>query len=289
MGALDALRDTPDRPVVFDASTRARVRVVGPDARAFLHRLSTQHVASLQAGEGRLNVLTTDKGRIVDVVHHLDRGDDGVLLVGSAGKGAALLAWLDRYLFSEKVELSEVTGPCFEVTGPTALAPWQHSGDTVRTFDRVTAAGARVPCVIVLGDAVDGVRGSADEAEVLRIAAGVPGAGELNDKFNPLDLGLHDAIHWNKGCYIGQEVIARLDTYQKQHKVLACLRGVVTVGAAVSVDEKNVGEVTSVAPFAWGDRPNALCVARVAGVAKAKVNGADVDVTEPATVQQPHE
>jgi folate-binding protein YgfZ len=289
MAALDALRDTP---ILFDASTRGRVRVVGPDARAFLHRLSTQHVSALAPGEGRLNVLTTDKGRIVDVIHHLDRGDDGVLLVGSAGKGPALLAWLDRYLFSEKVELSEVTGPCFEVTGPTPLAPWQHSGDRVRTFDRVTATGERVPCVIVMGDVSDGVRATADEAEVARIAAGVPGAGEFVDKFNPLDLGLHDGIHWNKGCYIGQEVIARLDTYQKQHKVLACVRGpapTLTVGAAVMLDDKNVGEVTSTAPFAWGDRPNALCVAKVAGVSRAKVNGVEVDVSEPATMQHPHD
>lgn len=286
MGALDALRDSP---VLFDASTRARVRVVGPDARAFLHRLSTQHVAALQGGDGRLNVLTTDKGRIVDVVHHLDRGDEGILLVGSAGKGPALLAWLDRYLFSEKVELSELTGPCVEVTGPTELAPWQHTGDAVRTFDRVSATGEKVPCVIVLRDVVEGVRATAEEAEVVRIAAGVPGAGELNDKFNPLDLGLYDAIHWNKGCYIGQEVIARLDTYQKQHKVLACLRGAVVVGAPVSVDDKNVGEVTSTAPFTWGERPNALCIARVAAVTKAKVNGTDVDVTVPATAQHPHD
>lgn len=286
MGALDALRDTP---VVFDASTRARVRLVGPDARAFLHRLSTQHVSELASGHGRLNVLTTDKGRIVDVVHHLDRGDDGILLVGSAGRGPALLAWLDRYLFSEKVELAEVTGPCFEVTGATDLAPWQHRGDSVRTFDRVDGKGERVPCRIVMRDVVDGVRATADEAEVARIAAGVPGAGELNEKFNPLDLGLHDAIHWNKGCYIGQEVIARLDTYQKQHKVLATLRGAVVVGASVTIDEKNVGEVTSVAPFTWGDRANALCIARVAGASRAKVNGVDVDVAEPATAQATHD
>jgi len=146
-----------------------------------------------------------------------------------------------------------------------------------------------VPCVIVMRDVADGVRATAEEAEVARIAAGVPGAGELHDKFNPLDLGLHDAIHWNKGCYIGQEVIARLDTYQKQHKVLACLRGAVSVGAPVTVDDKSVGEVTSVAPFAWGERPNALCVAKVAGVSRAKANGTDVDVTEPATVQAMHD
>jgi folate-binding protein YgfZ len=290
MRALDALRDSPvDLPVVFEAATRARVRVVGPDARAFLHRLSTNHVSELVAGRGCLNVLTTDKGRVVDLVHHLDRGDEGVLLVGSPGKGPAIHAWLDRYLFSEKVELFDVSeGPCVEVTGPTDLPPWGFAGDTLRTFDRVDADGRRVPCVIVIGRAVEGVRATADEAEVARIAAGVPGAGELVDKFNPLDLGLHDAIHWNKGCYIGQEVIARLDTYQKQHKVLATLRVAGAVpGATVNVDGAVAGEVTSVAPFTWGERPNALCVARV--MDHAQVNGADAVVGVPATAQAKHD
>lgn len=282
MASLDVLGT---RPVVFDCSTRGRVRVAGRDARAFLHRLSTQHVSELKAGEGRLNVLTTDKGRIVDVVHHLDQGELGVLLVGSVGRGPAIAAWLDRYLFSEKVELTVVDGPCVEVVAPTSLAQWQHADGAVRTFDRVTAHGELVPCVIAMHD-VDGERGTAAEQEVLRIAAGVPGADELNDRWNPLDLGLHDAIHWNKGCYIGQEVIARLDTYQKQHRVLVTLHGAgLRVGDKLSPD----GEVTSVAPFVWGDRPNALAVGKLAGVERAQVNGVEVVVGAPATAQRPHE
>lgn len=318
---------------VVDCSTRARVAVRGEDARAFLHRLSTNHVSALAAGEGRLNVLPTDKGRIVDLVHHLDRGEVGVLLVGSQGRGAELVTWLDRYLFSERVELEDVSGAGSAaevfgarapgmveelVPGAGALARWAFvaSGPrlAVRSFDRIDAAGAAVPLYIVVDLASPGVatafeakgalRMDADEAERARIAAGVPGhAGELNNRFNPLDLGLHDAIHWAKGCYIGQEVIARLDTYQKQTKRLVGLLlpagslGTLRPGMAVLADGAPVGEVTSVSPVMRDDvpeLPRALAVVKMTSSGPTRVQvRTDDGVLEatavlPATAQVPH-
>ncbi|HEY1099788.1 MAG TPA: hypothetical protein VGF99_12715, partial [Myxococcota bacterium] len=75
---------------VVDASARARVLVSGPDGPAFLHRMGTQHVKDLVVGDARLAVLTTDKGRIVDVVHHVVL-EEGVLLVGAALTSEALV------------------------------------------------------------------------------------------------------------------------------------------------------------------------------------------------------
>lgn len=323
-----------DRALVVDASARARVQLSGTDARSFVHRLSTNHVKDLAAGEGRLNALPTDKGRIVDLVLHLDRGPAGLLLVGSSGRGPALLAWLDRYLFTEKVELADVstTGSAAEIAGAAApamvealvpgartLAAWgfvEKDGRLVaRTFDRVDARGARVPAFIVIDleraavkdvlVAQGAVSASPEDAEAVRIAAGVPGevagAGELVDKHNPLDLGLHDAIHWAKGCYIGQEVIARLDTYQKQTKHLLGLvlddgaRARLQPGAPVMVEGKPAGEVTSVAPGSLDGLPNALAVVRLAdpeGKAVQVKVGDDVVAAvarRPATAQQPHD
>jgi hypothetical protein len=329
-----ALAALSDRAFVVDASQRARVRLTGNDARAFVHRLSTNHVSELLPGEGRLNTLPTDKGRVVDLVHHLDRGPEGLLLVGSPGRGAALLAWLDRYLFTEKVELTDLssTGSAADVAGraapslvdglvpgAAALGPWafvEKDGIVVvRTFDRVDGAGARVPAFIVVAleraaivdeiVAKGAVRGTDEDAEIARVAAGAPGhGGELTDKHNPLDLGLHDAIHWAKGCYIGQEVIARLDTYQKQTKHLVGLalsddaRARIAAGAQVLVDGAPAGEVTSVSPGALDGAaglPSALAIVRLKDPdgKPVQVKAGDVVVDAVArtlaTAQQPHD
>lgn len=289
---------------VVDASQRARVLVSGPDAPAFLHRLSTQHVSDLKVGDGRLNAFTTDKGRLKDVVHHVVL-EEGVLLLGHQLPGADLVAWLDRYLFSEKVELNDGFGGGAHVVdaatadglvaGAASLAPWQHKRAgavvVVRTFDRVGTDGAVVAAYVVVGaPALAATLTPADDL-AMSIAAGIPGV-EIGEAHTPLDLDLHDAISWNKGCYIGQEVIARLDTYGKQRKHLAALRTADDVEAGAALAGALSGTVTSIAPSAWGPGlPNALAL--VKGVVEAAV---DVDVAgRPGTLlprraaQRPHD
>ncbi|HEY4221514.1 MAG TPA: hypothetical protein VGO62_09230 [Myxococcota bacterium] len=256
--------------VVVDASTRGRVQVTGADARAFLHRMSTQHVSDPTPGQGKLNTLLTDKGRLKDVVIHLDRGALGVLLIGSPGRGPDIVAWLDRYLFSEKVELVDLSAQGSAATtagvgasalvdklvaGAGALAPWGFidSGDLLvaREFDVASDSGLKKSFVVVDfaqpgiaarlgGTVVDSVDGA-------RVRAGAPGLCEITDAFTPLDLGLHDAIHWAKGCYIGQEVIARLDTYQKQSKRLVVVDAAAAPGARIEHNGAAIGTVTSAA------------------------------------------
>ena len=170
---------------VVDASQRARVLVSGPDAPAFLHRLSTQHVSDLKVGDARLNAFTTDKGRLKDLVHHvvLERG---VVLIGHQTTPADLVAWLDRYLFSEKVELhaavSEVGCQIVDaataddlVPGAGSLAPWQFKQDpgavVVRTFDRVDRAGTASAAFLVLGANLPVTLG-ADDDLAMSIASG---------------------------------------------------------------------------------------------------------------------
>jgi folate-binding protein YgfZ len=278
---------------VVDTSSRARVRLTGPDARAFLHRLSTQHVKDLGPGDGRLNALLTDKGRLVDVVHHLDRGDDGVLLVGSPGKGPDVYAWLDRYLFSEKVELHDMSaqGSCADVVGgvdsvvpgASSLPPWgfRQAGSriAIRSFGPlfivVDLEAADVAAAVPLPRAAD--------LEAFRVAQGIPGAGEITDAFTPLDLGLHDAIHWAKGCYIGQEVIARLDTYQKQHKRLVVVDGPAARGAQVKANGAVAGVVTSSA----GD--HALAVVKLPDDGPVEIDGKSFVAHTPAVTQAAHD
>ncbi len=300
---------------VVDSSARARLLVRGPDAGAFLHRLSTQHVIDLKPGEARLAVLTTDKGRIKDLVHHVVVALSGaeqpsVLLIGHRAAAAELMAWLDRYLFTEKLVLQDATATsrCVDVDGDTAeslvpgsrtLLPWEmkQEGDVVvvRAFDRVTPAGAPVASYVVVsfGPALPPPTLSFSEDAAMRLAAGIPDV-EFSDAFTPLDLDLHDAIHWNKGCYIGQEVIARLDTYGKQRRHLV---GLVVDSTAVKVAEAVVaagsplGTVTSVGPASWGaGLPNALAMLKIGTeVSDVVVGAAPGRIVPRQAAQRPHE
>ena len=86
--------------------------------------------------------------------------------------------------------------------------------------------------------------------EGFRVGAGVPVYGkELDDGRNPLEAGLIGAIDFTKGCYIGQEVIARLDTYEKVQRALVSLRvgGSWSEGDALTLEGRRVGEITSLA------------------------------------------
>lgn len=245
---------------VIDQRARPRILVRGKDGPAFLHRLSTQHVSALGPGESRLNAFTTDKGRIKDVVHHAVLDADTILLVGHVLTSDDLAAWLDRYCFSEQATFEPLAGSCVlvdagtadaHVPGAAALAPWgmARAGDVValRTFDRQDAGSAAVPAflLLALGDgALPPPHDDVDDAAAA-MAAGIP-LHEMSEVHTPLDLELHDAIHWAKGCYIGQEVIARLDTYGKQRKrVVGVVVDSAAVGDEIVVDGATLGTVSS--------------------------------------------
>lgn len=301
---------------VVDGSGRSRVLVSGPEGPAFLHRLSTQHVMDLKVGEARLSALTTDKGRIKDLVHHVVL-EEGVLLIGHQLPAADLVAWLDRYFFTEKLALEDVTGRtgCVVVDGATAdgivagaagLGAWQakRQGDVVavRGEDRVARDGSVVASFVLVsfGSPLPAVTLSVDEDRVMAIAAGVPGT-EIGEAHTPLDLDLHDAIHWAKGCYIGQEVIARLDTYGKQRKHLVSavvdvdtVVGDTVVGAAgVDGAAAVTGVITSVASVYGPGLPNALALIKGDVSADGKVDvavaGRPGQLQRRRAAQQPHD
>ena len=202
---------------VLEASSASKVRMLGGDALDLLHRITTQDLASLAPGQGRPTILTSDKGRVVDLVT-VYRMDEHLLLVGSPGSQDAVLAHLDKYTIIEDSEASDATadlgmllllGPEANAAAkraglPQGLDPHHHARASIRGVD-VTVARASTP----LGDgyrllapptAMEALRGAlaaagADQInpeayEALRVEAGEPAYGaEMTDAYNPFGDG----------------------------------------------------------------------------------------------------
>lgn len=267
---------------VADRSSLSRLVATGPDLLGLLHRLSTGDVKDLRPGEGRETVVTNAKGRIVErlFVHNL--GDDGVLLVAGPEGAQRVQAHLHKFTFAENTGLSDVTAATFafallgprwaaaaRAVGIPELGPYGSAACTI-AGTRVHATrtnGFDANGVLVIGprdgagcvrdalvDAAAALGGGAIEADALeawRILSGLPAPGhELTEDHNPLEAGLRDAVSFTKGCYVGQEVVARLNTYGKVSRVLARLElepgaPVPAPGAAVLHAGNTVGVVTS--------------------------------------------
>lgn len=259
-------------PFFAEVSERARLRGTGRDLLDLLHRLSTQDLKGLRVGEGLPTVLTSAKGRIVErlFVHRLAERD--MIVMGGERRATSILAHLKKYTFAEETGLSDVTAEtvCFALPGPSGAVgipdpgPWgvveaeiDGIGVTVLGQDGFTAEGRSV--VAPVGDRAglrDALAARAAEADGValerwRIERALPGAGELHEDWNPLEVGLREDVSFTKGCYVGQEVVARLNTYDKVARRIVRLRLAGTdpfprPGDEVKRGDRAVGRLTSV-------------------------------------------
>lgn len=290
-GAAAELQAALTGAAIHDASYRGCLRATGDDALDLLNRLSTNKVDRLPPGHWAPTTLTTDRGRIVDVLRALHTAEAGTLLLTSPGRQPAVMEWLDKYTIMEDLEVQDVSGETAQLlfTGPAAAAVLGLPPDAPGLADGCKPTPPGVPQPLYAGEALGRpalllphpvgdlpgwlllccveeaadfrraalARGAAllgDAAwEALRVRQGLPAFGsELGEPFNPLETGLMGAIDFTKGCYIGQEVIARLDSYHKVQRYLARLRlapGAEAVpGAALLAEGAPAGQITSVAP-----------------------------------------
>jgi tRNA-modifying protein YgfZ len=258
MSALDAALE---RAAVADLSAWPRLLATGPAFLGLLHRLSTGDIEGLRPGEGRPTVVTTPKGRILARLIVLHLGDEGVLALSGPGTGDRVRAHLAKYALGEDIGLSDAPpGPAHAIVGPRWRERAGASGapDLEPYATATTAGGTRVARtngfdddgLLVLGHApADLPRLSPQDLEVWRVVTQRRLAGrELTEDYNPLEAGLGDSVSFTKGCYVGQEVVARLNTYDK------VARGIVALemngapppgGARLLLGEREIGTVTS--------------------------------------------
>ncbi len=257
------------------------VRVHGPEAVEFLQGQLSQDVAALAVGESAPALLLQPTGKIDAWLRATRLGDDDVVLDVEAGFGDAVHARLRRFKLRTKAELEQDRWWGFAVRGPAA-----HDVVTPVGAHALAATWPGVPGVDLLSEgevALSGVAlvGEAD-LEALRSECGVPAMGaELTAATIPAEGGqwlIDTSVSFTKGCYTGQELVARIDI--RGGNVPRPVRGLLVTGsvpargAVVEADGTPVGEVTSSA------RSLALGSVALAVVGRAVAAGQQVTVVD---------
>jgi folate-binding protein YgfZ len=287
---------------VFDLSDRGKLRVTGSERATWLHGMVSNDVEGLTAGQGNYGTVLTDRGKMLGDYRLVVRDED-LLLDTEPEIGVSLAERLDRFLISEDaaIKVESDAWSLFGVAGPKAAAhiasvlsvdvaaleehasvtaPTEYGDVTVVCRNRTGEMGYDVWAAETEGAAVwaalsaDAPVVSAEALEALRIEAAIPRYGaDIDDDIIPLEASLYNAIDWEKGCYVGQEIVARMHYRGHPNKLLVGLRfdGAPDVALRAELfadgaddDGKAKGFVTSVAHSPTLDATIALAYARTA-------------------------
>ena len=256
-------------------TSRDAVVARGPDAHSWLQGQVSQDIAPLKVGESAETLVLSPQGKVQVYCRVTILGEDVVLLDTEAGYGDVLADRLRRFRLRVKADLESGRVSCLVVRGPGAASALEDCGIGVGiVLDKPAGSlgddwAVAVPVswpgysgLDVLASPASSKARPADlrlgdpaAFEAARIEAGVPALGrELTEKTIPQeagDLALH-AVSFTKGCYTGQELVARLDS--RGGNVAWRLRGVVLepsaksrVGAPLLAADREVGRITSIA------------------------------------------
>jgi len=213
---------------------RGYVAVTGPEAGDFLERMLSNEVVSLQPGEARPALLLTPKGRINAPLRVVRERPDAFLLITEAELAESVASTLLRTRFAAKCEI--VVKPFhgyLQVANGEGFRNDDYGVEAYETWDEEER------------DAAD-----PSELEALRIEAGTPAWGkELDESVLPAEAGLDEThISFTKGCYPGQEPVARLHYRGHPNRGLRVLELDAQPGDELVYDDKVVGRVTSAVP-----------------------------------------
>ena len=262
---------------VYEATWRAKIVVIGEDRVRWLNGMITNNIRDLAVGNGVYSFVLNAQGRIQGDLTAFQRGDY-ILLETDESQTAGLTALFDRFIIMDDVELANVSEKLasMSIRGPKAQetlknagfpvlseplsvvdATWNGAGISVASgaseqfpefeiwfapeataaiWDALTAAGARPVGYEAL--------------ELFRIVAGTPTYGQdIRDRDLPQETAQKHALHFSKGCYVGQEIVERIHSRGNVHRSFTGfdLSQPVAVGTKVLKDGKEVGEITSVA------------------------------------------
>lgn len=270
--------------ILLDRSHEGRVELHGESRYDILNRMSTNKMVDMGADEGRATIFTNSNGRILERIVAYNR-DNRLLMLTQPGRNSAFVPFLQRNIFfNDKARIVDMTSHTrqFALHGEQAqaiitalnVAPDVQSasqpplygstisinGATVYAVQRKALIGQHWAFIVANQQAEDVYRAimqaGADYGlkpagsltfNTLRIRAGQPAGRELSTDYIPLEVGLWDDVHFDKGCYTGQEIIARMESRSRLAKTIVAIdmATLVEAPAIIRHNERQIGQLTS--------------------------------------------
>ena len=280
-GYLSAEYEAADRAaILLDRSHEGRILVSGDDRLSLINRMTTNDLSALPVNDGRATIFTNANARILFRAECYHR-PEGLLLISEPGQGPSLANFLRRNIFfgdkatvndqsaataqfalhgaradeianALAVDLDElpVMGSAdIEVAGTAAILTRRKplSGGHWSLICAVDDAAALHKQLLAAGQPLGLRLAGSLVYNILRIRGGRPGGRELSSDYIPLEVGLWDEISFNKGCYTGQEIIARMESRERLAKVMVKvnLSRLVPAPASLYYGGRAVGALTS--------------------------------------------
>ena len=276
----------------YDLSSRVKIALTGGDRVRWLNGMVTNNIRDLAAGHGVYAFLLNPQGHILGDLYAYNRGDS-MIIDSDRSQSEKLLATFDHYIIMDDVEVANVSDKltAIGIVGPKSREVLRAAGFEIPNLEPlqfldVTCRDAAVTLVrgdnaavesyelLSSPDLVTSVRDAltnagampvgANALELLRVASGIPRYGQdIRERDLPQETEQQRALHFSKGCYIGQEIVERIRSRGNVHRKFTGFEvegALPAVGTKIQADGRDIGEITSVAslPLAGGDRSVAL-------------------------------
>jgi folate-binding protein YgfZ len=276
----------------YDLSSRVKIALTGGDRVRWLNGMVTNNIRDLAAGRGVYAFLLNPQGHILGDLYAYNRGES-LMIDSDQFQSEKLLATFDHYIIMDDVEVTNVSDKltAIGIMGPKSREVLRAAGfemPNLEPLQFVDVTRQNVGMTVVRGDdaavesyelwsspdQVTSVRDAltdsgampvgTDALELLRVAAGIPRYGQdIRERDLPQETEQQRALHFSKGCYIGQEIVERIRSRGNVHRKFTGFEvggALPAVGAKIQADGRDIGEITSIAslPLAGGERSVAL-------------------------------
>jgi folate-binding protein YgfZ len=256
---------------------RGFIALAGEDRARWLNGMITNNIRDLAPGNGVYAFLLNPQGKIQGDLYAFNRGEDMIVETDRA-QVEKMLEIFDRYIIMDDVQPGDLTGSltAISITGPKSPELLTHLGFPPDMAPLLLAKGNwnGAELSVVRGDnpwvanyeiwttpenageifkallEVGAKPISTETLEIFRIACGIPKFGrDIRERDLPQETAQDRALNFNKGCYVGQEIVERIRSRGAVHRTLAAfdVESMISPGARVQSDGKDVGEITSVA------------------------------------------